>query len=46
MFFLFVLMWTPCGFLYSDALEQEVPLEQLSDTEAKSIVEWIASDYA
>jgi DNA replication licensing factor MCM2 len=25
-------------------LEQEVPLEQLSDIKAKSIVEWIAND--
>jgi DNA replication licensing factor MCM2 len=25
-------------------LEREVPLEQLSDIKAKSIVEWIASD--
>lgn len=32
------------GFLCSDALEQEVPLEQLSDIKAKSIVEWIAND--
>lgn len=27
-----------------DVLEQEVPLEQLSDIKAKSIVEWIAND--
>jgi hypothetical protein len=32
-----------CGF-GSDASEQEVPLEQLSDIKAKSIVEWIAND--
>ena len=25
-------------------LEQEVPLEQLSDTNAKSTIEWIAND--
>jgi len=27
-----------------DILEQEVPLDQLSDIKAKSIVEWIADD--
>jgi DNA replication licensing factor MCM2 len=27
-----------------DTLEQEVPLEQLSDIKAKSIIEWIAND--
>ena len=27
---------------YSDALEQEVPLKQLSDIKAESIVEWAA----
>src|SRR5580693_1785673 len=43
--FLFVLMRTACACGFgSDASEQEVPLEQLSDIKAKSIVEWIAND--
>lgn len=44
---LFLFYFFPCRSrvdLSSNFLEQEVPLEQLSDIKAKSIVEWIAND--